>query len=286
MWSQMLNYLTMTKPRAMVVVLLTSAAGYFLALDGAVDWSVLFSLLAGAGLSGGGSIVLNQYMERDYDLCMERTRHRPLPAGLIAPQHALIYGVLLSVVGTMLLAVGVNALTATLGGLCVLSYVLVYTPMKRRTPWNTAVGAIPGAIPPMMGWTAVTGRVDFEAWVLFAILFVWQYPHFLALGWLYRRDYAGAGYRMLSGLDRDGSFTARQVVVNACALTMISLIPARMGWAGPVYGVAAPLLGAGLVALGVYFHRQRSDLRARLLLRGTIAHISVLMLLMVLDRSA
>lgn len=279
------KYLVMTKPRAMVVVLVTTAAGYYLAQTGSVDWLLLVNLLIGAGLSGGGSIVLNQFLERNFDKMMDRTQHRPLPSGTVTPRAALVYGIMLSVVGTAWLALGVNAITAVLGGLCVLSYVLIYTPMKRTTPWNTAVGAVPGAIPPMMGWTAVTGTIDFEAWVLFAILFIWQYPHFLALGWLYRRDYARAGYRMLSSVDHDGGVTARQVVVNACALTLLTLVPARLGWAGAGYAVAAVLLGFGLVAVGVVFYRKRDEASARLLLRGTIVHITLLMVFMVLDRS-
>ncbi len=280
------KYLVMTKPRAMVVVLVTTAAGFFLAKTGAVEWMRLFHLLMGAGLSGGGSIVLNQFLERGHDSLMERTRNRPLPSGQVTPTYALIYGILLSVVGVGWLAVGVNGLTAILGGLCVLSYVLVYTPMKRLTPWNTAVGAIPGAIPPMMGWTAVTANIDLEAWVLFTILFVWQYPHFLALGWIYRKDYAQAGYRMLSSVDPDGERTARQVLINSCLLTLVTLLPARLGWAGVTYGVVAPLLGLGLLGLGVFFYRRRDEMVARLLLRGTIVHITILMFLLVVDRQS
>ena len=284
MWSFVSKYLVMTKPRAMFVVLVTTAAGYFLAETGAVDLVTLINLLIGAGLSGGGSIVLNQFLERHHDGLMDRTQHRPLPSGRVAPLAALVYGILLSIIGTVWLAFGVNMLTAILGGMCVLSYVLVYTPMKRKTPWNTAVGAVPGAIPPMMGWTAVTGSIDAEAWVLFAILFIWQYPHFLALGWIYRRDYAKAGYRMLSSVDADGERTARQVLINACLLTLITLLPARLGWAGSVYALGAPLLGLGLIGLGVFFYRKRDEVMARLLLRGTIVHITVLMILLVLDR--
>lgn len=270
----------------MLVVLMTTAAGYFLAQTGETEWWTLTSLLIGAGLSGGGSIVLNQFLERDHDRLMVRTQNRPLPSGAVMPLNALIYGILLSFIGTAWLAIGVNAITAILGGLCVLSYVLIYTPMKRTTHWNTAVGAIPGAIPPMMGWTAVTGSIDLEAWVLFGVLFLWQYPHFLALGWMYRKDYADAGYRMLSRIDLSGERTARQVLLNTSLLTVFTLLPASMGWAGVVYAMGAPILGLGLLALGVAFYRQRSDLMARLLLRGTIVHITLLMVLLVMDRTS
>ncbi len=284
MLDRLQGYLTMTKPRAMLVVLVTTAAGWFLAARGGLDWGLLVHLLIGTGLSGGGSIVLNQFLERDHDRRMKRTAGRPLPSGLIRPRAALIYGIALSVVGTAWLALGVNLLTAILGGLCVLSYVLLYTPMKRWTHWNTAVGAVPGAIPPMMGWTAVTGEIGLEAWVLFAILFVWQYPHFLAIGWLYRDDYAGAGYRMLSAEDPKGERSARQILVNSALLVAVSLLPYRFEQAGLVYAFGAVALGLGLFALGLLFHRRRDSLMARLLLRGTIVHITILMTLLVLDR--
>ena len=174
-------------------------------------------------------------------------------------------------------------LTAALGGLCVASYVLVYTPLKRVTPWNTAVGAVPGAIPPMMGWTAATGVVGMEAWILFAILFIWQYPHFLAIGWLHRRDYAGAGYRMLSAIDRDGEKTSRQVMINSALLVVVTLVPTAIGWAGLGYALGALALGLSLLFVGWLFTRQRNDLMARVLLRATIVHISLLMILFVLD---
>ena len=198
--------------------------------------------------------------------------------------EALVYGVALSVLGTAWLALGVNAITAVLGGLCVLSYVLLYTPMKRLSPWNTAVGAVPGAIPPMMGWTAVTGTIGVEAWVLFAILFIWQYPHFLAIGWLFKDDYAGAGYRMLSAVDPAGERTARQVLVNAALLVLVSLLPYGLEQAGLVYASGALLLGLGLFGLGILFHRRRDRAVAALLLKGTILHITLLMTLLVVDR--
>lgn len=278
------GYLVMTKPRAMLVVLVTAAAGYLVAAPGAVDWTLLTNLLIGAGLSGGGSIVLNQYLEREHDKKMERTRLRPLPTGLVSPREALIYGVLLSVVGTAWLAVGVNALTAVLGGLCVLSYVLLYTPLKRVTTLNTAVGAVPGAIPPMMGWAAETGDLSAPAWILFAILFVWQFPHFLSIAWIYRRDYAGAGYAMLTGRDPDGRMTSRQILLNAFCLLAVSLAPVMANFAGTVYLAGAFILGLGLIALSVVFAVRRTTDAARLLLRGTILHISILMLLMVVDK--
>lgn len=279
------GYLVMTKPRAMLVVLVTAAAGYLVAAPGPVDWLLLTNLLIGAGLSGGGSIVLNQYLEREHDGKMRRTRARPLPSGLVSPREALVYGVLLSVVGTAWLALGVNALTSVLGGLCVLSYVLLYTPLKRVTTLNTAVGAVPGAIPPMMGWAAETGDLSGPAWILFAILFVWQFPHFLSIAWIHREDYSRAGYAMLSGRDPDGRMTSRQILLNAACLLAVSLAPVAADLAGGLYLWGALILGAGLLALCAAFAARRTTAAATILLRGTIVHISLLMILLVVDKS-
>ncbi|MCA9323029.1 MAG: heme o synthase [Planctomycetes bacterium] len=284
MMARLHGYFLMTKPRAMAVVLVTAAAGYLLAIRGSWDFAILVHLLLGAGLSGGGSIVLNQYLERDHDRHMLRTRLRPLPSGLISPRAALIYGIVLSVVGTAWLAVFVNGITSILGGLCVVSYVLLYTPLKRVTTLNTAVGAVPGAIPPMMGWTAVTGAIDLEAWVLFLILFIWQFPHFLAIGWLYRDDYARAGYTMLAGRDPDGRVTARQMVLNASCLMVVSLLPVSISMAGPHYGTGAVMLGIALLVLCLMFRVHRSTAMARLVLKGSVVHIALLMIFLVADK--
>ena len=286
MLSRLYGYFVMTKPRAMLVVLVTAAGGYLLAAARSTEMMRMVHLLIGTALSGAGSIVLNQFLERDHDRLMDRTRRRPLPSGLISPRSALVYGVALSVGGTAWLAVYVNALTAVLAALCVASYVLVYTPMKRWSTLNTVVGAIPGAIPPMMGWTAHSAALDAGAWVLFLILFIWQFPHFLAIGWLYREDYARAGYTMLSGIDHDGLISARQAVLNAACLIVVSLLPVTLRFAGPGYAVGAVLAGLGLLAVSVAFLRSRTNASALALLKGTVVHISILMALLVADRMA
>jgi len=282
--TKLAGYWSMTKPRAMLVVLVTAAAGYFVAMGAGADPWVLLHLVCGVGLAGGGSIVLNQVLEREHDRRMERTKDRPLPTGLISPRAGLAYGVCLSIAGTVWLALGTNVLTASLGALCVLSYVLAYTPLKRVTTLNTAVGAVPGAIPPMMGFTAATGTVGVEAWTLFLILFIWQFPHFLAIGWLYRDDYRRAGYAMLPVLDRDGRMTGRQVVLHAACLIVVSLLPALLGFAGMAYAAVAVVTGTGLLGLGCVFLRLRTRQAAWMLLKGSVVHISLLMGFLVMDR--
>ena len=280
------NYFVMTKPRAMAAVLLTAAAGYGIAVRGGVDGWLLLNLLIGTALSGGGSIVLNQFLERGHDRRMERTRQRPLPSGQISPAAALIYGVALSVVGCGWLAMTVNGLCALLAALCVVSYVLVYTPLKRVTTLNSAIGAVPGAIPPMMGWVAETGSIGVEAWLLFLILFVWQFPHFLAIGWLYREDYSRAGYAMISARDPRGHITARQMILNSACLMVVSLMPVSLSLAGTNYAVGALVLGGGLVGLSFLFLRRPTLDSARWMLRGSVVHIALLMLLLMMDKTA
>ncbi len=277
------DYLSMTKPRAMGAVLVTAAAGYLVAVGGAWQPLLLLDLLLGAGFAGGGSIVLNQFIERRHDLKMKRTRERPLPAGRVSPTEALVYGVALAVLGTVWLAWRVNTITAVLGALSVVTYVLVYTPLKRISPLNTAVGAVPGALPPMMGWTAATGSLDAEAWVLFAILFLWQFPHFLAISWLYREDYARAGYAMWSGRDADGSLVARKMVTQSALLMAVSLVPVGLSMVGLGYAAGAMLLGTGLLLLTILFRGSPTARSASWVLKGSVVHIALLMGLLVLD---
>lgn len=278
------SLIQMTKPRAMFVVMLTALAGLLLGTDGKLDGWLLLHLLVGTALSGGGSIVLNQVIERDHDRRMDRTRSRPMATGFISPLMGWTYGAVLSVIGTAWLWMFVNPVTALLAGLSVASYAFIYTPLKRRTTLNTAVGAIPGAIPPMMGITAVTGVITPEAWVLFAILFVWQFPHFLAIAWLHREDYARAGYRMLPVLDTEGGMTARQIVLNTVCLLFLTLVPVMMRTAGSRYAIGALAIGLAFCALGLLHARLRSMQSARLLLRGSVIHIALLMALLVADR--
>ena len=281
---QIKSLFEMTKPRAMFVVLLTALAGVLLVSEGEPFSWLLLHLMIGTALSGGGSIVLNQVIERDLDRQMIRTCQRPMVTGVISPFVGWSYGAILSVVGTLWLWAFVNPITALLAGLSVASYAFIYTPLKRRTTLNTAVGAIPGAIPPMMGVTAVTGVITPEAWVLFAILFVWQFPHFLAIAWLHREDYARAGYRMLPVLDAEGGMTARQIVINTLCLLFLTMVPVMMHTAGHHYAIGALAIGVVFLSLGLLHARLRSVRSARILLRGSVIHIAVLMTLLVADR--
>lgn len=274
----------MTKPRAMLAVLLTAAGGWFLAADGRRDFVSLVYLLVGVALSGGGSIVFNQWIERDHDRRMERTSQRALPSGIVTPTEAVIWATFLSLAGIVLLFVQVNSLTGWLALVSVVSYSFIYTPLKRVTTLNTAIGAVPGAIPPMMGWTAVTGDVSVEAWLLFIILFLWQFPHFLAIAWLYRKDYGRAGYAMLPVIDPAGDMTSRQMVLNALCLFVATLAPYTLRFAGVRYLFGAAIIGAALLVTTIVFARTRSTRAAYWVLKGSVVHIAILMGLFVWDR--
>src|SRR5262245_24531827 len=208
------DYVSLTKPRVTLMVLITMLFGFYLGARGAVDWTLLFCALAGTAMVAGGTSALNQYLERELDAKMLRTRHRPLPAGRIQPIRALAFGVLISSAGLLLLAWRVNPVTALLAGFTLTTYVFLYTPLKQKSHLSTLVGAIPGALPPVGGWTAARGEIGIEAWVLFAILFLWQLPHFLAIAWMYREDYARGGFPMLPVIDPEGRSTGRQIVSN------------------------------------------------------------------------
>jgi protoheme IX farnesyltransferase len=215
---------------------------------------------------------------------MKRTKERPLPAGRLRSSTALVFSVGISVAGTIYLVVLVNLLTAALGAAALLIYIFAYTPLKRRTWLCTVVGAVPGAIPPMMGWTAVTGRLDALAWVLFGIVFLWQMPHFLAIAWLYRQDYARAGFPMLPVIDSEGKRTARQIIIYTLALVAVSLLTTVMGLTGAIYFFGALTLGLAFLVLGVALAATRTGLSARRLFLGSVLYLPVLLILMVVDK--
>jgi heme o synthase len=219
-------YVTLTKPDVSFLVLMTTAAGYYMGARGPVDWLHMIHVVFGTMLIAAGTAALNHYVERDSDRYMRRTAARPLPSGVLQPREALLFGVALSVAGAVDLYVASGWLAAGLGVATCLSYLLAYTPLKKRTVWATFVGAFPGAIPPMIGWVAATGSLDRGAWLLFAILFFWQFPHFYAIAWMYREDYARAGILMLPVVDREGTRTFRQIVITAALLIGVSLMPA------------------------------------------------------------
>lgn len=275
----------MTKPGITLMVVLTAGLGFLLA-EGEIFssfWLLLHTLL-GTGLVSGGASVLNQVLERDSDALMRRTADRPLPGGRLDPDAALFFGVLLSVIGLLELALAVNLLTALLGAVALAGYVFVYTPMKRVSSLATVIGAIPGAIPPMMGWSAVKNDVDLAAWVLFGILFFWQLPHFLAIAWLCREDYARGGFPMLPVLDPEGTRTGRQTILYGAALIPVSLLPSLLGLMGAVYFVGALAFGLAYLGFAFGFARSRSNPGARRLMLASLVYFPALLLVMLLDR--
>jgi protoheme IX farnesyltransferase len=274
----------LTKPGITRLVLVTTAVGFYLGSTGSFAWLLLLNALVGTGLLAAGTNALNQYAERIVDAQMKRTRNRPLPAGRIGSSTALVFSVGISAAGTLYLALLVNPLTAFLGAAALLIYIFAYTPLKQRTWWCTVVGAVPGAIPPMMGWTAVTGRLDILAWVLFGIVFLWQMPHFYAIGWMYRHDYARAGFPMLPVIDDEGERTARQIIVYTAALIAVSALTTVLGLTGAVYLAGAVTLGLSFLALGLALAVTRSGLHARRLFLGSVVYLPVLLLLMVVDK--
>ncbi|MFN7137711.1 MAG: heme o synthase [Limisphaerales bacterium] len=272
------------KARLTFLVLLTTAVGFYVAVRGSVDYALMIHTLLGTALLASGASALNQLLERGHDAKMARTEGRPLPSGRLQPEAVLIFGGITSAAGMVYLAIAVNLLTSLLGAVTLLSYVFVYTPLKRITSLNTAIGAIPGALPPLMGWTAVRDEISAGGWALFAILFFWQLPHFLAIAWIYRDDYAKAGYVMLPAVDPEGKRTSRQAVSHTLGLLPISLTPVIFGLVGPLYLLGALVLGLGFLICAVQFAREMNLKRARALFFASIIYLPLLLALMVLDK--
>jgi protoheme IX farnesyltransferase len=276
--------LELTKARLSLFVVGTTLVGFLMACRQGFDaWLLLLTIL-GTALTSSGALALNQWMEVAADSRMLRTRQRPLPTGRITPARALGISLVLVLVGLAILGWLVNLITALLAAIVVLVYTLLYTPLKSRSPVCTLVGAICGAIPPMMGWTAATGRITTEAWVLAAVLFAWQVPHFLALAWIYRDDYARGGFRMLPVVDRSGILTSRMVILYSLTLMPIGIAATVIGLAGELFLVGSLALGTALLFLGVRLHIRRSEARARLVFFGSLAYLPFLLGLMVADR--
>jgi protoheme IX farnesyltransferase len=276
-------YVELTKPRINFMVLVTTVIGYFLGAQGLHNISLLILTLLGTALSCAGSSVLNMYLERDLDALMKRTKRRPLASGLVSPQHVLGFGLALVLSGTVLLVWKVNLLTGFLALLTAFLYVLVYTPLKRLTWLNTLIGSIPGALPPMGGWAAASGDLGIGAWVIFLILFIWQQPHFYAIAWMYRDDYARAGLKMLPVIEPDGKSTFRQILLYSLALIPISMLPTMIGMSGWVYCAGAVLLGSYMLIPGIRLANSHSVGDARKLLHATIIYLPVLLILVVSD---
>jgi heme o synthase len=276
-------YLELTKPRITFLVVLTAAAGFCLGSD-QIDFLRLVNMALGVALLSSGIATLNQYIERDLDRLMRRTQDRPLPSGKLTARSALVFGVSLSAVALGYLAVTVNPLSAVLGFATLASYLFIYTPLKLRTTLSTVLGAFPGAMPPFIGWVAARGEVTIEAWVLFAILFLWQFPHFLAIAWMYRDDYARAGIKMLPVVEPEGRVTGQQIVVYTLLLIPVSLLPVLVNLAGSVYLIGASVIGVVFLYYGVRAALARTTWQARKLLLASVLYLPILFLLMVMNR--
>ncbi len=272
------------KARLTFLVLLTTLVGFYVGYKGALDYALLFHTILGTALVAGGAAALNQLLEREHDAKMHRTEDRPLPSGRLRPETVLILGGLCAGVGMIYLAFAVNLLTSLLGAITLASYLFIYTPLKRVTSLNTAVGAVPGALPPLMGWVAARGDITIEGWALFAILFFWQLPHFLAIAWMYREEYARAGFVMLPVVDPQGQRTGRQAVSHTLGLLPVSLCPFLFKLAGPIYLLGALVLGLGFLWFAIQFSRHLTIQRARHLFYASILYLPLLLGLMVFDK--
>jgi protoheme IX farnesyltransferase len=289
----MRDYIELTKPRITWLILMSTGIGYFFGLPAASHWweflkgihvlSLLHTII-GTALIASGTAALNQWYEREADHKMRRTSGRPLPSGRLPARRALAFGMALSAAGFVELWLGVNLLSGLIGAFTLASYLFLYTPMKQRTWWSTTVGAIPGAMPPMIGYAAAAGAITRESWVLFAILFLWQFPHFYSIAWMYREDYARAGILMLPVVEPDGRSTARQIVLYGVALIPVSLVPGMLGMSGRIYLVGALLLGLWFLYSGVRVALERSLVRARGVLITSVIYLPLIYGLMLLDR--
>jgi heme o synthase len=277
-------YVVLMKPDVTFLVVLTTVAGFYLGSRGPIDWMRMLHTVCATMLVAGGTAALNQYVEREMDSVMRRTAARPLPSGTLQPRDVLLFGIGMIIAGAAWLALAVNWLACLVAlATCVL-YLGLYTPLKTRTTLSTAVGAIPGALPPLIGWAAAHGSLSLGAWVLFAILFFWQFPHFMAIAWIYREDYARAGIRMLPTVDHTGDATFRQIVCTSAILVWVSALPSVVGMAGMRYFFGALILGMILLQVGLWANRSRTNTRAKWLMHATVAHIPLLLGWLILDK--
>jgi protoheme IX farnesyltransferase len=274
--SRFLDFFALTKPRLNSLTVATAGVGYLLGATSPIDLLMMLHVLVGSGLVAGGAAAFNQVAERDIDETMARTKLRPMPMGRVSPNEGRIFAVIVAAVGLVVLVAGTTVVAATVAATTLISYVLIYTPLKRRTSWATIIGAVPGALPPVIGWTAARGALTIEAWVLFGIVFLWQLPHFHALSWLYRSDFEKSGLPLIAVQDHDGRRTATHALVFGCALVPVSLTPAFVGLAGFPYLVVATVLGTAFLILAVRFLAERSESRARALFLGSLVYLSLL----------
>jgi protoheme IX farnesyltransferase len=283
------DYIALTKPRITWLILMTTGVGYFFGAPkgwSGWHWITLIHTIVGTGLIASGTAALNQWYEREADAKMRRTQARPLPAGRLVAWKALVFAILISLIGFAELWIGANPLAALLGLFTLLCYLFVYTPLKQRSPHSTTIGSIPGAMPPLIGFAAASGTLTWDAWVLFAILFLWQFPHFYAIAWMYKDDYARAGIRMLPVVEPDGRSTARRILLYSIALIPISLMPKFFAMAGNVYLYGALALGLAFLAAGLRIRTDRTRQQARVVLLASVVYLPVLFSLMLFDRPA
>ena len=278
------DFVALAKPRLNLLVVASTLVGYAMAPGEPLGFFAVCGLLLGTGLVAGGASAFNQVFERDLDALMRRTRTRPLPDQRLQPQEGLLFGSAVTIAGLLLIVAASNLLAAAVALATLLSYAAIYTPLKRRTSFATVIGAIPGALPPIIGWAAVEGALPIQPWILFGIMFLWQLPHFLAIAWMYREDYARAGFPMLPVIEPDGRSTGRQSVLYAAALVPLSLAPSLMKMSGAIYFAGALVLGLGFLWLTVRFARTRSVGDARRVFFGSIIYLPVLWILMIANR--
>jgi len=283
--SRLADLFVFTKVRVNVLVVATTFGGYYMASPDGMDLAVLAATVIGTGLVAGGAAALNQISERDIDALMDRTRDRPLADGRMSLGEARAIAWASAIGGVLLLAAAANLLAAAIAALTLVVYAHVYTPMKRVTSFSTVVGAVPGALPPMIGWAAARGTIDAPAWALFLIVFLWQLPHFLAIAWLYREDYGRARLPMLPVVDPDGASTARQALLYAAALVPVSILPSALGLAGVVYAAGALAFGLVFLGVGVRFALSRTKANARLLFLMSLIYLPAIWIVMMIDRT-
>jgi protoheme IX farnesyltransferase len=280
------DYIALTKPRITWLILMSTGVGYFFGARGGWHWLTMLHTIIGTGLIASGTAALNQWYERAADAKMKRTQSRPLPSGRLSAGNALVFAILISVAGFIELFVEVNALTGWLGLFTLLSYLFIYTPLKQRSPHSTTIGAIPGAMPPLIGYAAASGTLTWDAWILFAILLIWQFPHFYAIAWMYREDYERAGIRMLPVVEPDGESTARRILMYSLILIPISMVPKFLAMTGNLYLAGALALGLLFLYAGVRVSFDRTRQQARRVLLASVIYLPVLYGLMLLDRPA
>ncbi len=278
------DFFELTKPRIVLMVLVTAFVGFYVGSERVANYVGLLHMLIGTGLAAGGTLALNQFLERDTDAMMLRTRHRPLPDGRIQPGEALWFGSLVTLAGLAYLALAVNTQSAWVAASITGIYLLLYTPMKQKSAFCVPVGAVPGALPPVIGWVAARGTFDTQAWVLFAIMFLWQVPHTLAIAHLYREDFAKAGIKFLPVIEPEGDSANRQILLHCAALLVVSLLPTLIGVAGAIYFLVALILGLGLLANGVSLTMASTRSGARRLLLASLIYLPVLLIVLALNR--